>query len=143
VKVAELSTTSEFEADMMVIRLKNEDIPVRRVPPTNVGGLTTNIRLPVSILVPEHRAEQAREVLENRPLVEIAVFVGKDAEGRAAELIERLKAADIEFARFPFTPDPEPPAGYTVRILVDAEDQEDALDIAAELGIDAPESPDG
>lgn len=147
VKVAEFGPGGELEADMMVVRLQNADIPVRRIPPTTVAGLMSV--LPVAVVVPKNRADQARAIMEHEPLVEIARFRGRDAEDRTAPLIRGLQQARIDFARFPYTPDPHPLKGYTVRILVDAEDEEDALEIAAGLDIELnsdnrpPESSDG
>ncbi|MFO7948713.1 MAG: DUF2007 domain-containing protein [Armatimonadota bacterium] len=134
VRVAEFTTTDEYVADMTVARLKNADIEVRRVPPTSVGGLIPNLRLPVAILVRKDQAARAREVLDESQWVQVVELSGQDAEDRAAQIMTRLLQAGIEYMRLPLTPAESPGAGYTVRLLVPTEDEDDARQIADEIG---------
>ncbi len=133
VRVAEFTTTDEYEADMTVTRLRNADIEARRVPPTSVGGLIPNLRLPVAILVRKDQAARARQILDESEWVQIAETSGQDAEDRAAEIIARLLQAGIEYMRVPMTPAETPGDAYTVRLMVRTDDENAARRIVDEM----------
>ncbi|MFP3904138.1 MAG: putative signal transducing protein [Armatimonadota bacterium] len=133
VRVAEFTTTDEYEADMTVARLRNADIQARRVPPTSVGGLIPNLRLPVAILVRKDQAARAREILDESEWVQIAETSGHDAEDRAAEIIARLLQAGIEYMRVPMTPAETPGEAYTVRLMVRTDDENAARRMVDEM----------